>query len=140
MIGSMVRSNAEIVELLRSASANVFWMSETDAPFTVLLWEELSAKTMTPARLLRWLQRPRRCPVTQVEVEAFFADVTQPQDWHGEEEVQTVQQYQQLLTALQDNLTDLQVYRLGEITIDIYIVGKTPSGQWISLMTQAVET
>jgi Nuclease A inhibitor-like protein len=62
------------------------------------------------------------------------------QDWHDESKAKEVRQYQGLVKLLQESLEGVLVYRLGTVEIDIYIVGKTPDGNWAGLSTKAVET
>ena len=61
-------------------------------------------------------------------VDDFFARATPEEDWHDQEERETVKQVQNLVSVLKQNLSQLQVYRVGNINIDAYIVGMTPSG------------
>jgi len=42
--------------------------------------------------------------------------------------------------TLKSHLTDIKVYRLGERSIDVYIAGKTPSGDLAGLSTKVIET
>jgi hypothetical protein len=113
-------------------------MSESDYPFEVFQWvgqEPLTAETV--------IQRTGHTPDTPVEVvplDDFFQNVTQEEDWHNDEEKETVKRYQALVDTLKQNLSDIQVYRLGTVEIDVYIVGKTPSGDLAGLSTKVVET
>ena len=70
----------------------------------------------------------------------FFADLIQDQDWHGEAERLVVQKYRNLLAVLKQSLSGLTVFRIGEVQIDIYVVGRTPTGEWAGIHTTAVET
>ncbi|NJK53834.1 MAG: hypothetical protein HC936_15435 [Leptolyngbyaceae cyanobacterium SU_3_3] len=62
------------------------------------------------------------------------------QDWQNESEQTIVSQYQQLVDTLKQHLSDLQVYRIGETNLDLYIIGKTADGHLAGLATKAVET
>jgi len=47
----------------------------------------------------------------------------------------------QLAQVLQEQLSDIKVYKLGEEAEKaVYIVGKTKGGQWARLKTSVVET
>jgi len=72
-------------------------------------------------------------------VDGFFAIATQEEDWH-EEEQETVQRFQNLVSVLKQNLSQLQVFRVGSIEIDVYIVGVTGGGGLAGLSTKLVET
>ena len=112
-------------------------MSESDYSFEVFQWETLEPTAETV------IQQTSHAPDTPVEVvslDEFFQNATQEEDWHNEEEKETVKRYQALVETLKTNLADLQVYRLGTVEIDVYIVGKTPSGDLAGLSTKVVET
>ena len=69
-------------------------------------------------------------------VDDFFALATQEEDWHDQEERETVQRFQNLVGVLKQNLSQLRVYRVGSIEIDVYIVGVTPGGGLAGLSTE----
>jgi len=71
--------------------------------------------------------------VEVASVDDLFAIVTQEEDWHDEEERETVKRFQNLVSVLKQNLSQLQVYRVGNTNIDAYIVGMIPSGDWMGL-------
>jgi GTPase len=73
-------------------------------------------------------------------VDDFFAIATQEEDWHDQEERETVQRFHNLVSILKQNLSQLQVYRVGSIDIDAYIVGVTDGGELAGLSTKLVET
>jgi len=73
-------------------------------------------------------------------VDEFFAIATAEEDWHEEEKRETVKRFQNLVSVLKQNLSLLQVYRVGSTDIDAYIVGVTPGGGLAGLSTKLVET
>jgi glucose dehydrogenase len=79
------------------------------------------------------MQGQSRWGITSLEiltVDEFFALATQEEDWHDHEKRETVQRFQNLVSVLKQNLSQLQVYRVGTIDIDAYIVGVTDGGEW----------
>ncbi|HEY9903425.1 MAG TPA: nuclease A inhibitor family protein [Candidatus Sericytochromatia bacterium] len=123
---------------LKQASEGLLFLSETDAPFEVISWQ--TQEQLTPTKLLELTERPPDAPVELRTVDEFFAIATQEEDWHDEEERETVKRFQNLVSVLKQNLSQLQVYRVGSINIDVYIVGLTPGGGWAELSTKLVET
>ena len=123
---------------LKEASEGLLWMSESEYPFEVFTWDK--ADTFTPTLVLKRAGYPPDTPVEVVGVDAFFAPATTEEDWHNEDEKAQVKRYQNLVTTLKQNLKDIQVYRVGEVEIDAYIVGKTPAGTVAGLSTKAVQT
>jgi len=73
-------------------------------------------------------------------VDDFFAIAAQEEDWHDQEEPEMAKRFQNLVSILKQNLSQLQVYRVGSIDIDAYIVGVTDGGEWAGLSTKLVET
>jgi hypothetical protein len=134
------RSDAEVIAQLTAAIADLYWVSETDAAFALQQWPDLAVTKLTEKKLLQWLALAPTTPVETVALAAFFELAMTPQDWHGPEEAAIVQRYQVLLDCLQENLVNPQVYRVGNVNLRIYILGKTPAGTWIGLSTEAVET
>jgi len=51
-----------------------------------------------------------------------------------------VQRFQNLVSVLKQNLSQLQVYRVGNTNINAYIVGVAPGGGLAGLSTKLVET
>jgi hypothetical protein len=113
-------------------------MSESDYPFEVFLWDDLTS--ITPEELCPQTGHSPDTPVKVVELDRFCKRAVKEEDWHNEEESAEVKRYQALVEALKQNLKDIQVYRVGECEIDIYIVGVTASGCLMGLSTKAVET
>jgi hypothetical protein len=136
----MALSDAEVVELLTVATTDLYWASESDEPFTVLLWSELARAKFDASALAIQINAARKLAIVAIGLDAFFQPAIMPQAWHGADERALIDRYQQLLLMLQRELTDLQVYRVGHCEVDIYIVGKTPAGHWLTLKTVAVET
>lgn len=131
-------TDSTITTQLSSATQGLLFLSETDAPFEVIYWP--AQGELTPTKLLQLTEHPPDAPVELRTVDEFFAIATAEEDWHDEEERETVQRFRQLVSILKQNLSQLQVYRVGSIEIDVYIVGVAQSGDWAGLSTQVVET
>jgi hypothetical protein len=127
------------VTALIKASKGLMYPSETDAPFEVFTWKNGTAP-LTPARLLALGELDPASPVDAKTVDDFFAPLIAEKDWHGREEKAIVQKFKELRQAVDANLTDPKVYRVGAIEIAIYLVGKTHDGDWAGLKTTSVET
>lgn len=129
----------EITEKLKQASNNLLMISESDYPFETFLWVN-QAKILTNEKLLELINHPPETLVEIVELEHFFRNCAQEKEWHDKKEQENVQKFQVLLKTLKDNLMDIKVYRVGSTTIDVYIVGKTSSGDLAGISTKVVET
>lgn len=134
----MTKTNSEILDQLRKAANDLFMISESDYPFEVFLWSGVAP--VTPQKVIQQTNYPQDTPVEIVPIDDFFSVATTPQDWHGEEEKATVKRFQSLVQTIKSSLKNPQVCRLGEIEIDAYIVGETPTGDLAGLATKVVET
>ncbi|BAB77343.1 nuclease A inhibitor family protein (plasmid) [Anabaena sp. FACHB-709] len=134
----MTKTNSEILEQLKRASDGLLFMSESEYPCAAFLWSDIAPAT--PEKVLQQTNHPIDTPVEIVGVDDFFGVATTPEDWHNEEEFETVKRFQTLVQTLKENLSNLQVYRLGDLAIDVYIIGETPTRNLAGLSTKVVET
>ncbi len=75
-----------------------------------------------------------------MSLDAFFRDVTTEEDWHDAEEKEEVLKFRQLVQTLKKTVKDIRVFKVGKVEADVYIVGRTESGDWAGLKTKVVET
>lgn len=135
-----VDNNSSLVKKLQQASEGLLFLSESEYPFKVFIWKNEGQQQINSELILKKTENSFNTPIEFVDLDSFFEIATTEQDWHGSVEKEIVNRYQQLSKVLKECLTDLQVVRLGTTTIDVYIVGKTPSGDLAGLSTKLVET
>ena len=70
----------------------------------------------------------------------IFRQATTPQDWHEDAEKLLVSRFTRLLHELRSNLSNIRVFRVGTVAIDVYILGKTASGEWLGIKTRVIES
>jgi hypothetical protein len=127
----------EIIQKLQAASHSLLMMSESDFPFEVVLWEGVAP--ITKEKVLQLAGAPSQS-IEVVELDNFFHNCIQVKDWYGEEEKQEVSKFQKLVKTLKTYLSNISVYRLGTIDIDVLILGNTQSGDIVGLRTKLIET
>jgi hypothetical protein len=130
-------TTAEIIDRLKQATTDLRWSSESDYPFEIVSWE--LGIELTPSDLFSNIYD------TDLEIESIsltdlFEPVLSIEDWYEQAELDLVDRYTNLLDSINNNLAEVQVFRVGEVEIDIYIIGKTPTGDIIGLKTRSVET
>ena len=114
-----MKSDREILDELREMSAGSFYMSESDYPFELVQWEDGPS-------IIEFVRRHTGGAVDQIEeltVDAFLGG-----------------QHQPLAELLKSNLDDAKVYKVGRINKPVYVVGRSPEGNWLGLSTRVVET
>ncbi len=135
----MSKTNLEIIAQLKKAIDGLLFISESESAFEIFLWQS-PPLPITPEKICQHTSHSQDTPVQVRDVEDFFKIATTAEDWHGLEEKESVAKYQTLVEILKTNLSNLQVYRLGDIEIDVYVVGQTPSADLAGLTTQVIET
>lgn len=136
-------ANNDVVASLREAVKGLLYMSESDEPFEVVSWPgggSLGITTMDAKTILKLTGNKPRTPVETVTLEDFFRELVKEEEWHGEEERADAKKYRRLLEILKSELAEPRVWRLGEVEVEIVILGRTHDGWWVGVKTRAVET
>jgi len=133
-------SENSLKQVLLQAADGLLYPSESDEPFAYFEWDLGSNKPLNEQDVKRYAQKNRQTLVEKLSVDDFFARVTEVKEWYQEEEIRQLEQFRILKEKITENLADVQVFRLGRIEIDVYIVGRTPSGKWAGLSTKLTET
>ena len=140
---------------LTEAVEGVLFLSESDYPWTVVGIADMAPVTEANVKdVIADVYVPREGEPTLAErtievrtLAQLFDPLTTPQDWWGDFEQMQGEQYMKIRAALEDNLTDLQVFRFGEAfgddlmgAIDVYVLGRTADGDVVGMWTVSVET
>ena len=131
-------ADRELITQLESASKDLVWSSETEYPLEVFYWYKNNS--FDEHTLLELLNYPAETKVAIREFSSFFNSVTKLQPWHNEAEQLEVKQYRAIANLIAENLTDVRVYLLGEVEIDVYILGQTKHQAIAGLTTKIVAT
>ena len=111
----------------------LLYQSETDAP---LNYYELGLEQWPPSTVGQFLEligEDRATPVGRLAPEKFFRDL-RPGNENYEDQVVALQR------AMTEELKNLEGFRVGEIQIKIFVLGKDDSGNVCGLQTLSVET
>lgn len=123
---------------LESLSKNLNYISETDAEIVPFTFRKPEA--VTAAEVIAQAGLKTDASVEEVAAEAFFARLTTIKDWFGPREKEAARRFAALKTELEKEMTDLTVFKIGKIQIDIYVVGIDKKGRLSGVKTKAVET
>lgn len=133
-----MKSDGQILEELQKAVKGLFVMSESDYPFETIRWP--AAIKPGPQFLRESHGEPAGSPVTSESLDDFPGFVMTELSGEGHAQPVGADRYRQLARVLQENLTDVRVYRVGTVNIAVYVVGRAPGGDWLGLSTRVVET
>ena len=134
----MTKSDEQLLEELETLIAGLLFMSEADYPFRTLFWK--GNIEVTEGHLREVAGAAADAKVKPQTVEEFFRAAMSEPDWKGKEELALAKRYQALVHWLKENLENPVAYRVGEIDIQVYIVGRSRTGNWMGISTRAVET
>ncbi|MGL5833584.1 MAG: nuclease A inhibitor family protein [Waterburya sp.] len=131
-------TDQELIAQLELATKDLLWFSEAEYPIQVVYWHD--AASFTQNTLLQQQQYAPETRIATQEFHDFFAVATKQETWHNEAEQAQVVKYQNLVSLMSDNLTDLKVYLLGEVEITAYILGTTSHQAIAGLTTFIIAT
>lgn len=131
-----MKTDEQVLSELAEAARGLLFMSEADYPFEPLRLEGEPDE----ARLRELAGAAPDAPVTTRSLEEFFRAAASEPAWKGAEELAAARKFQGLARALKENLADPRVYKVGEINMPVYLLGRGPEGGWLGLSTRVVET
>jgi Nuclease A inhibitor-like protein len=114
----------------------LLFMSETDAPLTYYELDPERSQQWPPSTAGQFLQligEDPAAPVEDITPEKFFRDL-RPGNEDRENQVATLRR------TMTGELKNLGGFRVGEIQIKIFVLGKDDSGKVVGLQTLSVET
>jgi hypothetical protein len=118
----MSEDDNRILDKLGRAAAGLLYMSEADYPLQVIQWDGPGEPTFEFIRSVAGVSA--EAPVQQIKVERFFRAAP----------------YRELLLLMNTLLANPKVYKVGNINMPVYVVGLSPSGNWLGFSTRVVET
>lgn len=138
LYGSIFTFMQADLQKIKEASDGLLYMSEADYPFEPVYIEEPAPAP--DQQLLSLSGKEPGTAVEKVDLPYFFRNQVKvyPESSPGQQE--RAQRFQRLQQVLEEELTGVEVYRIGEIDIDAFIIGKLKDGRWAGLRTRLIET
>lgn len=133
-----MKKDEELIAELKQATAGLMFMSESDYPFETVCWK--SAKEISPEHLRETAGAAKDAAVATESLEQFFGASMAEPEWKKDQELVVAKKYQTLVQLLKENLNDVKVYKIGEIDMPVYIIGRSAEGNRLGLSTTVVET
>jgi hypothetical protein len=130
-------SPEELLASLAAAAQGLLFPSESDHPLRPF---RSRGDASSPTALLTAEGLSAELPVEVTTVGELFAPMLDPEGDADEAALAEAARYRRLVDLLERHLTDIRVYRVGRVAIDVYVVGRHPSGAWLGLVTKVVET
>jgi hypothetical protein len=130
-----VKTDEEILTELARAAEGLWYMSESDYPLEPVRLEGPGEPSHGRLRELAGADADARVE-TRGSLEGFFRDAAAVRAGARP----TPASFGGVLRALTENLADIRVYRIGDINIAVYALGRSARGNWLGISTRVVET
>ena len=124
----MAKANP-ILKELKDAAKGLLFPSESDAPIEAFVWPG-AAGPPDEAAVRANAKVAKGTPVEQVTLADLARTI--PEESRGD--------FLPLFGVLAHHLSGTTVFKVGEVTIDVYVVGRTADGQYAGVKTEVVET
>lgn len=126
----------ELVIKLKALIRGLWFPSETEAPWTLPTW---TLHSLEVSEIRRVLRRAAGIAIHEITLDELIKQVAQRCQGYGDEGKAIAQQHRALAKYLKDHCDSVRVFRVGNVTIDVLVVGEIPEGR-VLLQTQSVET
>jgi hypothetical protein len=120
---------------LEEAASGLLMMSESDNPFTFFNTDEA---VIDENLVLKLADKPPGTLVEKSSVDYLLRNVTNPAS--GSVDAQTAERFRNLAAQLNRELSHIEVYRVGEVQVDVFIIGQTAEGKVSGMRTLLIET
>lgn len=128
----------ERLQKIKEASEGLLYRSESDYPFEMVQLKESS--TSLEQELIRSSTNVKDAKVEQVSLEHFFRNMIKVYPDASAEQEMMALKFKNLQDVLQHELQDVAIYRIGEVQVDAFIIGKLQDGTYAGLRTKIIET
>ncbi|MGH9949040.1 MAG: nuclease A inhibitor family protein [Pyrinomonadaceae bacterium] len=132
------KPNNEFRSLLERVCQDLVYISETDAPVAPVFGKRNESLFATPMPEAAGA-KPKN-PLVVADADDFFKRLTTEKEWFGSRQKKNARGFSKLEKILKKELRDLKVFRVGNINIDIYVLGIDKDGKVVGVKTRAVET
>lgn len=124
---------------LEKAARGLLFLSETDAPFTFAELFPAPAE-LTPDAVRAALGAPAETPVSGRTLDDFLSGHIEQADPEDPVARKNVRRFATLKDTLNETLSGATVFRVGDVQVRYYVLGRTSDGRVAGLVTEAVET
>jgi hypothetical protein len=124
------------LEMIKQAAEGLLYQSEGDYPLEVITTADRQAYVQEQLKV--GVKGERKMEVTSLE--HFFRNQVKAPYGALREQEQTAQRFRQLLQVLKEELTDIAVYRMGAVEVDVFILGRLKDDSYGGLKTKVIET
>jgi hypothetical protein len=118
---------------------DLLFPSESDEPIEAITCPLKGDEPLTVLDLKNWLMLPPGIFAEDVPDNWLWDRVTD-QEWSDETEKSRNARFTALRQSLNSQLHNRQVFRVGDVEIEVYLLGQLPDGSRAGIKTKVIET
>ncbi|MDM7922557.1 MAG: nuclease A inhibitor family protein [Pyrinomonadaceae bacterium] len=127
-----------VIERIAKACLGLVYISETDSEVEAVSGGR--ADSVSEAAFRSSFKFDKDLRIEQADPNEFFERLTRQRDWHTEPDRANAAGFARLEAVMEEELKELRVFRVGNVSIDIYVVGSDHRGRMMGVRMHAVET
>lgn len=130
----------QLEETLKQLTEGLQMRSETEAPFEFFYFENTENQPLDKEIVAHIAGKTTAEEIETEFLDHFFRNMVRLYPEDGEDRKKEAGRFQELQQQLQEHLQEVTVYRAGNTSITVYILGRTENGDFAGLRTLIVET
>lgn len=135
-----MRGSDPLLDSIARACNGLVVTSETDAPVVAVEFRVPLGSLLTAQDVLRLVGRDVETRIEEQSLREFFEPLGRRRDWHDGRDAEMARRFRRLERILQRRLTDARVFRIGDRSIDVCLLGRARDGRIVGVQTSVVET
>ena len=137
---SQPKEEISLEKCINSLISDLLYPSESDEEIAYFEMQLSTAENITLANFRMFNGIRPEAIIQEINLEKFFAPLVKIEDWFGENEKKWAEDSMKLKQILLEKLKDIRILKVGEIEIDVYLIGKAEENKWAGLKTKVIET
>lgn len=133
----MTVDKTSLLQTIEETTRGLLYPSESDFPITPYSYGE---QEPTVAALLERCGLPADSPFEETTLAFMFEGFMEVDEYSSEKWRKQAERFRSLWDLLEKNLDDVRVFRLGEVDMEVFVLGRHPCGTWLGFRTNVVET
>ena len=135
-----MRGSDPLLDSIARACNGLVVTSETDAPVVAVEFRVPLGSLLTAQDVLRLVGRDVETRIEEQSLREFFEPLGRRRDWHDGRDAEMARRVRRLERILQRRLTDARVFRIGDRSIDVWLLGQARDGRIVGVQTRVAET
>lgn len=137
---SLQKEEISLKDQINLLSADLLYPSESDEKIEYFEMELSTAEKVSLANFRMFNGIRPEIVIEEMNAEKFFAPLIKMEDWFGDDEKKWAEDSLKLKQLLMEQTKDIQVLKVGQVEVDVYLFGKAEECKWVGLKTKVVET